>query len=367
MFGKRLGGFLLGLLLGLIPLLNALICVVMSFVQKRKRLGIFFVALGMVSVVSLIMMEEVDKEKKALNVLWEPAFYHKLESADLKSESLFDGYRFEHDMFNVLDTATRELMQQHSELKDLFKTGTSGQLSIDNDVYAFFKSACRHINMSYWDRVKKETGNRGEKGARRVPFGETKEEQEYIRTQMSVFFKAYIDYKLKGRETAYNVLFGLGFLGSLIGSIALGWRAFAGEENRVTTNHVRFSWIAQPGDVPVTNVPVLIPDDNLMPDVNVNTADERELARLPGINQILAKGIISERRRNGYFFDIFDMGERMGFTEELVGSLMLITSFEVNGVNNRPVRTPEKREEQDKKDDDKGKDMGTGKGRVIEF
>ncbi|WP_212005900.1 helix-hairpin-helix domain-containing protein [Chitinophaga sp. HK235] len=354
MFRSRVGGIILGILIGFIPLINTCVCVVLSFVQRRSRLGIFFLLLAGIIINSIIITRNIDIQKGLINELWEPAFYRNLESANLQYESRIDR-NFEQSMFSVLDKTTQELMQQHEELKKLFKIGRSGEIAIDNDVYHVFKTACRSIFYSYWDKVESETGERSERGARNVSFGKTKEEQEYIREQLNVFFREYVDYKLKFKEGFNNMLIGLGFLFSLVGSIALGRHMFDTAEDPVTTiDQVSYNTSAV--------LPDVIPGASLALDINVNTADERELTRLPGINQVLAKGIISERRRNGYFADIFDMEQRMGFTEEMIASLMFATSFEVTGA-------PERREEQDKKDkkDDKGKDRGTGRGRVIEF
>ncbi|MBC9911688.1 ComEA family DNA-binding protein [Chitinophaga varians] len=210
MFGKRLGGFLLGLVLGVIPLLNALVCVVFAFTQKKKRLGIYSIVLGVATAGSLAMLE--------------------------------------------------------------------------------------HVN--------------------------------------------------GGALYVCNLLFALGYMGSLGMSIVLGLNAFVTAEDHNNR----------------ANVTVFIPDETIVPDVNINTAGEKDLIQLPGINLILAKAIIDERRRNGYFADVFDLEQRMGFTPALMSNLMLTTSFTVNGMNLQPERreAPAPR-------DDKGKEIGPGKGRVIEF
>ncbi|NML41017.1 helix-hairpin-helix domain-containing protein [Chitinophaga sp. G-6-1-13] len=358
MFGKRLGGLLLGFVLGVIPLLNALICVVMSFVQKRRRLGILFIVLGGATIGSLIGISNVDKQRKLLNEQWEPAFYRRLESTNMPPDVMSDRDKFASEVRSVLDTVTKELIQQHSEVKDLFKTGRDGKISIDNDVWYFYEGAYRNIYVFYRNRVEKETEGRRGRNIRNIPFGETQEEREYTRKQMGAYFKEAIDDKLKAREMAFNALFALGFICSLIGSIALGWHAFApAEDQPVRINPPRF-------DLGYNSI--MIPYDNVIPDVNINTAGENELSGLPGVNLILAKAIIAERTRNGYFIDVFDLEQRMGFSQEQTGNLMLNTSFEVNMAGNQQQRAPERREAPEKKDD-KGKDMGTGKGRRIEF
>jgi len=217
MFGKRLGGFILGLLLGLIPLLNAFVCVVFAFIQKKKGLGIFSIVMGIAMAVSLIMTEAGNNSHKNIG----------------------------------------------------------------------------------------------------------------------------------------DMLFGVGYLGCLVMSIILGLRAFVTAEDLAAAGKRN-------------TAPAFIPDETIVPDVNINTAGENELTRLPGINLILAKAIVGERNRNGYFSDVYDLEQRMGFTPEQMSNLILIASFGVAERNHPPERTPGRRAEPDKKDD-KGKDSGTGKGRVIEF
>lgn len=211
MFGKRLGGLVFGLLLGCIPLINTVICITTSFAQKRKREGFYFVVLGVVSVISLVI---TDKEN------------------------------------------------------------------------AF-------------------------------------------------------------RENLGTALFSLCYLTSLVSSVVLGWRTFVTKEDLAPSN-ARTAGNNRRDALPVANI---------LPDVNVNTAGESELTRLPGINLILAKAIIGERRRNGYFADAFDLERRMGFTPEQMGDLMLTTSFEVAGTDLQ----------QKKSDGTDRKESGTGKGRIIEF
>lgn len=372
MHWRRLAGTILGILVGFFPFFNTLVCAVLSFIQKKPLRGIFFLLLLGILVPSARHLATADAQRKILATEWLPAFERSLESTVFSRETLYHYTAFEQKMLEVVKKTIVDLVPGNPELDPFFEfNAKTGEPYLGNQSYGYLTLASRRIHTFYMSRVNEKIGEAGEVAARKMPFGKTPEEKEYIAQRMDIFIKSYADYRLGWGEGACYALMAIVFFFSFPGCILMMRRMFDNVAAAPLTSVASVASVA-----PVTSfssVPLTIPHNSIADTVNINTANEREMTSLPGINQILAKAIVGERRRNGHFLDVFDLEERMGFSEDVTARLMFTTSFDVNTANNNvaPERweEPPGREEPPKREDppNKRKDNGTGGGRRVEF
>ncbi|MBC9931984.1 ComEA family DNA-binding protein [Chitinophaga qingshengii] len=360
MFRNRLTGAIIGILFGFFPLINTLACVTMSFVQKRFRTGIFFLLLGGMVVWSMFRLNKIDEQRQILTAEWGPTFTRHFDSTAFSPQTLYDYKAFEQTMSGILKKTSRDLIQEHNELEHFFELDTAGELKLEYRTNGYLILAARRIHSFYWARVKEQTGEENEAAASKVPFGKSEEEKAYIAERLNIFIQSYEKYRFNFPEGGCTVLVVLGLLASFVGCVSLGRRMF---DNVAVAPPVA---AAEPEVTYSSSTPV-IPHDRVAGYTNVNMAEENELTRIPGINLILAKAIVGERRRNGYFEDVYDLERRMGFSQDVTARLMFTTSFEVNNTNNNAA--PERREEPPGREDppNKRKDDSTGGGRRVEF
>lgn len=76
-------------------------------------------------------------------------------------------------------------------------------------------------------------------------------------------------------------------------------------------------------------LPVRVFDQGSEGKINVNTADENQLTQLPGVGPALARKIIQEREKNGYFYYLEDLRVVNGIGEKMIEKIRDLICFKV--------------------------------------
>lgn len=366
MFGDRLKGTIIGMCIAFVPVINLFVCAVLSFMRRKILQGVLFLVLTVAVIIGFFKLGNADAKKALAIAAWERGYHRDIDEANLDGNFLYDGELFQKTMLEILEKTNDRMLRQGTRWKGVFKKDAGRRITFSEDTYEIFPVTCQHIREFYWKMVTQQTGD---DKVRTIPFGKTKAEEYYITEQLNIFFKAYIGNFYKRGEDISAGIIGIGVLIGFIASIALGRKMYDKPENIAATgvytrtnSSFTYSWTNSSGEESVTTTNT-IREDRVTPTVNVNTADENTLAGLPGINQVLAKGIIAERARNGYFTDVFDLQARMEFREGMINDLVLVTSFLVDRqpTDNTPPPAPDA--DQQKKENNNN----SGKGRRIEF
>lgn len=326
---KRLWGVLLGVVVGIIPFVNAISATIFAYRLKQKRWTTIYGAITVVTVGVIVLMNVYAQKEKPVKAAFPEAFRKNLQTVAVKRDLLIDSVEIETRLLQVLRNTADQLVQEDEKNKPLLENAQQGRLSEKPKVA--FHQLSQYLFEHYlnkdltFDREKLAADQQATKHINNFT-------EEYLTAEHGVM---------------YAIAGGLAIIGYVIacvGCISNGANLFLtpGEETtnaRRTVNDetVNRSFNRQPPSEPRREEPGTLPQRTAQPlpqqpvpsvVVNVNTAGEDELMQLRGINRILAKTIISERNTGGNFTDIQDLKRRMELSAEQVNRISENVDFD---------------------------------------
>jgi len=345
MFQSPFARVILGVIRGLLPVVNNILAASLAFSRRRYGAGIHFLTWIGISITCLYITLNTEAKKKAARWTFVPAVEEQLATLKKNRISIEGNYDFADILVLVLRNAAAIAISKDSQLADLLDNAKDGHFGpasataisrMSDEIQGFYPLKLEDYYYAGRDRFQPILNE---------------EEKVTISVSANTVLNTYMEEELGWEIVVVHRFLIIGWGVGLIGNIVwMGRREAPAETDAAPV----------PGrNTAIPPVQPLSPETVAAPAINVNTAGENELAMLPGINGILAKGILAERRRNGYFTDVFDLGTRMQLQEEVVSNLLLITSFEVDRLSDQlPGDDPNPGE---------GGTERTGKGRIIEF
>ncbi|NML41018.1 helix-hairpin-helix domain-containing protein [Chitinophaga sp. G-6-1-13] len=327
---KRLWGVLLGIVTGVIPFIDTLTATFFAYrLQKKKWVLVHAINAG-VMLVAIIATNMVAKQDKPIKKAFPPAFQENLQTVIVRRSTPVDSVEMETILRQVLKNTADQLIQQDKKHELKLQNARNGSLS-EKPQAAFHKIS----QYCYEDYLNKTKGGTGQ-GRYDVTFDGNKLMGD---RQLAGDVDSFVGLYLEAEGGAVSGLIGgvllICYFIGMVGSIANGANLFINPAEATVTNtarttanedSVRRSFDRQPQeqrrDEPAPQplpqrTPPPLPQETAAPVmVNVNIAEEEELMQLRGINRILAKTIVSERKNGGDFMDLNDLKKRLELSFE---------------------------------------------------
>ncbi|MBC9911689.1 ComEA family DNA-binding protein [Chitinophaga varians] len=343
---KRLWGILLGIVVGIIPLVNTFGATIFSYKLKKKQWTTIYGVIAGITLVLAVVINIYGRKEKPIKAAFPEAFRKNLQMVSVKRDMLIDSVGMETALQQVLRNTAHQLVQEDEKNKPLLENAQQGKLSAKPQ--AAFHQLSQYLYRDYLDKVKAGTEN--DKYDLTFDTEKLAADQQATR-HINNFTEEYLTAEHGAMYAAMSGLVLIGYVIACVGCISSGANLFLtpGEEATnvrragVDDETVSRSFNRQPApepeperEEPIVSPPAFQPPP-LPPRtpprtppplpqqepissvvVKVNTAEEEELMQLRGINRILAKTIISERNTNGNFTDINDLKRRMELSSEQV-------------------------------------------------
>ncbi|WP_343744030.1 helix-hairpin-helix domain-containing protein [Chitinophaga sp.] len=332
---KRLWGVLLGVITGIVPFVNTVAAIIMAYKLKKKRWVAIYGIISGVTLGIIVLLNVSAHREKPVRTAFPAAFEKNLQTVAVKQDIMMDSVEMESNLQQVLKNTAAELIAQDPKNKPLLAAAQQGRLT--GKAGAAFHQLSQCLYGHYLNKVKAATG----KGKYDLTF-----DMEVLATdhQVEDYIRNFIgEYLTAPHGLTDDIASGLALIGYIIaavGCISNGANLFTGPARVSNDNNAGVakdtmgqSFNRQPSREPVVSPasfqpPPLPQESTATFIVNVNTSGEEELMQLRGINRILAKTIISERKTGGNFTDINDLKKRMELSSEQVDRIRGNVNFD---------------------------------------
>jgi len=335
---KRLKGALLGIVTGVIPLINTLTATFFAYrLQKKNQVRIHMIN-AVVMLVAVIATVVEGRQEKPIKTAFPPAFRENLQTVVVRRSLPIDSLEMETILRKVLKNTAAQLIQQDKKYAPRLEKARDGNLSEKSR--AAFHKISRYCYEDYLNKIKAGTGP----GRYDVTFDARRLMAEPpLADDMHSFIVEYLYDERGGISIFMGAMLAIGYFVGFVGSVANGANLFINPAEAAIANTARTpvdeGSVQQPSDrqpreerrnepapppLPQYTPPPLppytpppLPQETAAPVmINVNTAEEAELMQLRGVNRILAKTIISERNAGGNFIDLNDLRKRVELSSE---------------------------------------------------
>lgn len=338
---KRVWGILLGIVVGVIPLINTVAASIFAYRLKKKKWMRIYVITSCVTLLLMVLANVYANKEKPIKAAFPATFQKNLQAVAVKRDALIDSVEMETILKQVLTNTANQLIQDDKKRESLLQHARNGSLS--EKPKAAFHKLSQYFYEDYLNKVKAGTG----KDKNDLTFDTAKLwEDQQTAGNIANFVSVYLESE---HEVSSLLIGGLALVSLVIGCVgcisnsanlfvrsgveaADTFRTGAGE-GAVTGSFNRQPPPATRRDEPVPaqsqRTPPPLPQASTSAGmVNVNAAEENELMQLRGINRILAKTIISERSVGGNFTDIDDLEKRLELSAEQVDRIRGSVEFD---------------------------------------